>query len=103
MNNLRNWKSESFILNHWMVSHSLRTGPPEFEFRVVSKHQDALSRQISEAVLIRSRGESKKYSWVSEAEYRSAKRAEKEHEEKLNNFVHVMKNVLNVTNKRKVA
>ena len=84
----------------------------------MSKHKDALSRQISEAVLIRTRGklnekcefaeielvrmESKKYSWETEADYRTDWKKEKELEEKLNNFISVMKNICSVDKKHKL-
>ena len=117
LNNVKNWKKESFIINHWMTSHSLETSPPEFKFRVLSKHKDALSRQISEAVRIRTRGnlnrknefatnelvrlESRKYTWETEADYKAERMKEKDLEERLVNFIAVMRNVCNVQNKRK--
>ena len=98
-----------------MTSHSLETTPPEFKFRVLSKHKDALSRQISEAVRIRTRGnlnrksefatnelvrfESRRYTWETEADYRVKRMKEKELEERLNDFIIVMKNVCNAHNK----
>ena len=117
LNNLKNWKKESFIINHWMTTHSLDTSPPEFKFRVMSKHKDPLSRQISEAVLIRTRGklnkkcefatnelvrmESRKYSWDTDLDYRNEKLRERENDERLVNFISVMKNVCNINKKRK--
>ena len=115
-NNLSKWKKESFMLNHWMECHPLSTTPPVFTSKVVSKHKDALSRQIKEAVLIRTRGnmnkkfefasneivrlESKKYSWDQSIADREKRREEKVHDEKLVCFINVMRNVGNV-NKRK--
>ena len=110
-NNLIKWKKESFMLNHWMECHSLSPVPPAFTFKIVSKHKDALSRQIKEAVLIKSRGNmnkkcefasneiirlvSKNYSWDESVADKERRRVEKEYEEKLDNFVYVMRNVYN--------
>ena len=117
MENLIKWKKESFILAHLMECHALSTKPPTFSFRVISKHKDALSRQIKEAVLIRFKGnlnkkcefasnelirlESRKYSWEQCAEDKDLRKKEKEHEEMLENFIYVMRNVFNA-NKRKL-
>ena len=37
------FKQDSFILEHWMLNHPIRTSPPVFKFKSVSKHRDALS------------------------------------------------------------
>ena len=118
MENLNKWKKESFILDHWMECHALSTKPPTFSFRVISKHKDALSRQIKEAVLIKVKGnlnkkcefasnelirlESRKYSWEQCAEDKAMRKKEKEHEVKVEDFINVMRNVSNV-NKRKLT
>ena len=39
-----------------MTSHYLDTHPPDFKFEAVSSHEDVLSEQITEAVLIREQG-----------------------------------------------
>ena len=77
--NLNNWNKQSFMLKHWMMVHGTNAQAPEFNFKILATHKDALSRQINEAVHIRARGdmnckqefasnelirlESKKYSW----------------------------------------
>ena len=38
LDNIRNFKKESFILEHWMEEHSVEGIPPQFTFRVESKH-----------------------------------------------------------------
>jgi len=101
-----------------MTAHGLETSPPEFKFSVVSKHHDALSRQISEAVLIRTKGklnkkcefatnelvrmESSKYSWDDDMDHRKEKLKERELDEMLSNFISVMKTICNTNNKRKI-
>ena len=110
-------EEKSFMLNHWMESHQTSAIPPSFSFRVISKHKDALSRQIKEAVLIKSRGnlnkkcefasyeivrlESKKYTWDQNVADKERKKIEKEQEEKLENFINVMKSIHN-DDKRKM-
>ena len=42
----------SFIVKHWSTKHSDMLNPPEFEFKVVQKHQDALGRLVHEAIKI---------------------------------------------------
>ena len=111
LNNVRLFKKQSFILDHWMTSHGMDPQPPTFEFKVLSKHKDALTRQIREAILIRNRGnlnkrdefalneiikmESSRYIW-DELQTGKANRQEEEMKDKcFKNFVEVMKNVKN--------
>ena len=107
INKAWNLKKDSFILEHWMLEHPTRTSPPEFSFKILSVHKDALSRQIREAVVIKDRGklnkrdefainelirlEASKYAWDEAEDARIQRRREKEHQEKLSNFIHVMK------------
>ena len=49
---LRRFDSSSFMVKHWSSCHPLSDKPPEFRFKVVQKHKDALSRKIHEAVRI---------------------------------------------------
>ena len=66
LNNLRNWNKESFMLLHWMVDHGTLSTPPSFSYKVLATHSDALSRQLHEAVLIRSKGDmNRKYEFAS--------------------------------------
>lgn len=80
--NLYNFKKESFILNHWMEAHGMSIQPPKFQFKIIGIHQEALSRQLDEAINIRIIGnlnkrneyatnelvrmESSKYSWEAD-------------------------------------
>ena len=48
---LKNWGRNSFIIRHWMLEHGSDSTPPEFEFKMVKKFRDSLSRQIAEAIL----------------------------------------------------
>ena len=66
MENFRNFKEKSFMVDHWMNCHGMSTAPPEFKFRLVNVHKEALSRQLDEAVHIRSIGNlNKKMSLLS--------------------------------------
>ena len=107
--NLYNFKKDSFILNHWMEAHGMSTQPPKFQFKIIGIHQEALTRQLDEAINIRIIGnlnkrnefatnelvrmESSKYSWEADKLSRDEKRSERLREEKLSCFVDVMKSV----------
>ena len=102
---------DSFIIDHWMNFHPTDSVPPAFKFRTVSKHSDALGRQVKEAVMIRQVGalnkrnefavnkiirlEPKKYSWDEAKELKQIQQEEKQREECLKNFIQVMSNVMN--------
>ena len=43
---------KSFMLKHWSTKHHTLNTPPEFVFKVVKKHNDALGRLVHEAVKI---------------------------------------------------
>ena len=43
---------ESFAVRHWITSHEELTSPPKFNYCVLKKFKDPMSRQVSEAVLI---------------------------------------------------
>ena len=45
------------MMKHWKLSHSELQEPPKFNIKVVASLQDAMSRQLSEAVRIDLRGE----------------------------------------------
>ena len=103
------FKLDSFILEHWMFNHATRTTPPVFKFKSVSKHNDALSRQVKEALLIKERGnlnrrneyalneiikmESSRYSWDEAEQRKKEKRDSDLHDQCIKNFASVMKNV----------
>ena len=115
INNARLLRLDSFIMSHWMDVHSTESSPPEFEFVILSKHKEPLSRQVTEAVFIREEGalnkrkefsvnelirmEGKKYSWDQEREIASEKIEENDRTNKLKNFAEVMCNVINFKNK----
>ena len=44
------------MLELWVKAHGLSTSPPTFKFKAVTSHKDALSRQLHEAVLIKTKG-----------------------------------------------
>ena len=50
-------KEDSHILKHWLSSHPEESEPPNFRIEVVGSFQDALTRQVAEAVRIELRGE----------------------------------------------
>ena len=54
--NVKLFKQQSFILEHWMNEHSSSTTPPVFTFKVLCKHSEALSRQVKEALVILQKG-----------------------------------------------
>ena len=49
-------KEDSHILKHWQEHHHDQEHHPTFQFKIIGSFQDALSRQISEAVRIDMRG-----------------------------------------------
>ena len=49
---LKRLEDRSFMLKHWSTTHSDLNTPPEFKFKVMKKHSDALSRLVHEAVKI---------------------------------------------------
>ena len=51
-NNLKNWKTDSFQLLHWMQFHGTETSCPQFKFEVVKRFVDPLRRQLSEGLII---------------------------------------------------
>ena len=111
MDNLRLFKINSFMIDHWMSDHPLDTTPPQFKFSVVGKHSDALGRQVKEAVVIRKCGqlnkrkeyvinelirmEPKLYTWDEEQFIKKEKGGEQHKEQCLKNFVTVMSNIVN--------
>ena len=45
------------MIKHWLSSHQELSSPPKFRVEVVASYQDAMTRQIAEAVSIDLRGE----------------------------------------------
>ena len=109
LNNANLLKLNSFIVEHWMETHPLMTSLPKFVFKVRSKHQDPLTRQIREAVNIRHEGklnrknefsineliklETSKYSWEEVEQRREEQKTEDLHQLHLKDFVNVMYNI----------
>ena len=52
MDALKNLDPKSFQLFHWFEKHNDARQCPEFKFRAIGQYTDALTRQISEAILI---------------------------------------------------
>ena len=92
-----------------MEAHGMSIQLSKFRFKIIGIHQEALSRQLDEAINIRIIGnlnkrneyatnelvrmESSKYSWEADKLLRDEKRSERLREEKLSCFVDVMKSV----------
>ena len=43
------------MVKHWFLEHPGETEPPKFEFKIIGKYNDCLTRQIKEAVRIQNR------------------------------------------------
>ena len=50
-------KEESHMVKHWQATHPELESMPKFKIEVIQSFQDAMSRQLSEAVRIELRGE----------------------------------------------
>lgn len=106
-----NFNMDSFMIDHWMNDHPLDTVAPKFKFKVISKHSDALGRQVNEAVVIRDKGvlnkkkeyalneiitmEPKTYSWEEAQTNKKLLGVEAYREKCLRNFINVMSVVVN--------
>ena len=107
--NLQNLKPNSFMISHWMLNHPTSMVPPTFEFRIIGRYNDCLSRQIAEALFIEDRGNlNKKSEFTSNhicrlesgmSEWEKERQQEVESHEKanfvsnVNNFISVIKSV----------
>ena len=49
---LKNMDLGSFMFKHWCLKHPERLKAPDFEFKVVARHRDPLSRMVEEGVMI---------------------------------------------------
>ena len=110
VNNMSNFRKNSFIIQHWMQSHGLQAYPPRFKFEILSSHKDALSRQLCEALHIRNKGnlnrktefalneiirmETTTYSWEQSKLNKKSLDDEGNWNKKLENFISVMSNVI---------
>ena len=52
LSKLKNLKTDSFILSHWMLDHGDSMTPPDFEFKRLISFKDSFSRQLAEALYI---------------------------------------------------
>ena len=109
INNVSGFKKDSFILQHWMLAHGTSPVPPQFKFKVLSCHRDALGRQIREAIQIKQVGtlnrkdefavnelirlEPSKCTRDKDIDHREELREKSDLEELLTNFVTVMLDV----------
>ena len=109
INNLTQFKLDSFMLGHWLDQHPTDAVPPEFKFKIVSKHKDPLSRQIKEAVMISNqvllnkrnefiqneiiKMQPSQFAWEMAKEDKNTKKIEAEREVLLKEFSRVMNNV----------
>ena len=50
--NLKNGSPKSFIISHWMDTHSHTMEAPQFEWKVIDAYTDALRRQLGEGLHI---------------------------------------------------
>ena len=107
--NANNWRSCSFIIEHWMKAHPVDTKPPEFKFKILENYPDALRRQLSEAIHILESGglnkrmefnanflcrlEPRKTPKEMENDARIKLSEKKLFVEKIENFINVMYNV----------
>ena len=114
LNNASNWMPKSFILDHWMWSHSTDTEQPEFKFKILSSYSDALRRQLSEGVHILDKGGLNRKNefcqnmlcrmevsrTINEKEEFSKELTweRKTFTEKMSNFIDVMKNIKKIPN-----
>ena len=55
-NKLESFKTDSFMLIHWMEVHGDSIIPPNFKIERVASYDDTFRRQISEALLIETEG-----------------------------------------------
>ena len=53
---IKRYENSSFMFKHWASAHPELITAPEFDFKVVRKHKDPLSRLVHEAVKINDLG-----------------------------------------------
>ena len=114
LDNIEKFKKESFILEHWMDEHATEGAPPKFSFKLASKHNDPLSRQLMEAVSIREKGNLNRRNefslneivklqpsvnvWEEAVMDQQNKKSLADREQKINCFTSVMLNVVKIQN-----
>ena len=112
LRNAKNWVKNSFILRHWMLAHGSEAKPPDFEFKIIRRFKDPLSRQIMEAIVIQERGTLNQKNefganflcrlvpagsaWEEEKEQADTERERKRIESNIKEFVSVMSNVYEI-------
>ena len=57
VDNLLNWKKESFWLEHWLETHGTDVKTPDFKFEVIACYRDPMRRQLAEALKILHEGD----------------------------------------------
>ena len=55
LEDLNGLNKDSHMVKHWFLDHPNETNPPEFEFKIIGKYKDCLTRQIKEAVRLQNR------------------------------------------------
>ena len=116
LDNVRLFKKDSFILEHWMLNHSMEVKPPQFEFKVLGKFKDPLSRQVREARTIKERGnlnkrnefalneiinmESSRYAWQEAENIKRCQREQQVNEQCKKDFINVMFSVSELDNNK---
>ena len=55
LGDLKSLNKESHMVKHWFLEHPSETDPPKFEFKIIGRYNDCLTRQIKEAVRIQNR------------------------------------------------
>ena len=107
----QNFSSNSFIVQHWCQAHGTETARPDFKFKVEHVYREALSRQLSEAIMIEESGTlnskaefgmnhicrlvTEKHPWDAEQDSKIHELRTKKDKQDLHEFIAVMKNVLN--------
>ena len=102
-------KVDSVFVEHWMECHELDTECPKFKFQVISSYQDALRRQLCEAIHITEKGtlnrkneynnnhlcrlEPSMISWEQEKLLITEVESRKRKKDRLRNFCDVMKDI----------
>ena len=56
LSKLKNLKTDTFILSHWMLDHGDSMVPTDFEFKRLISFKDSFSRQLAEALYIEKEG-----------------------------------------------
>ena len=55
LEDLKSLNKESHMVKHWFLDHPGERDPPKFDFKIIGKYNDCLTRQIKEAMRIQNR------------------------------------------------